>query len=117
MLFIPAFFWHQVTTEESAISINMFFGDAGQHAYLSKLLAPESPQYDVFRHWVLNVIEQNRSLKHFPEIRKHLRGSLAGLMYREWYEEPSEEILDELCSFVRAYLEPLESPADGVEEQ
>ena len=27
MLFIPAFYWHQVTSIDTCISINMFFGD------------------------------------------------------------------------------------------
>ena len=30
-LFIPAFYWHQVTALDTGISANMFFGDAGEH--------------------------------------------------------------------------------------
>jgi len=38
MLFIPAFFWHQVSALETGISLNVFFGDQGRANYLSKVL-------------------------------------------------------------------------------
>ena len=37
-LFIPAFWWHQVTSTEQAISVNIFWGDAGVNSYLSKVM-------------------------------------------------------------------------------
>ena len=30
MLFIPAFYWHQVTALDTGISANMFYGDSGE---------------------------------------------------------------------------------------
>lgn len=37
-LFIPAFYWHQVTSTEMCISVNVFFGDAGERAFVTKLI-------------------------------------------------------------------------------
>lgn len=37
-LFIPAFYWHQVTSNETCVSVNVFFGDAGENAYMTKLI-------------------------------------------------------------------------------
>lgn len=104
MLFIPAFFWHQVTSEENCISINTFFGDAGENLFLQKLLREDGAQFDAFRHWLLNVIEQNRTMKSFRRVRRDLPGALRSFLLHEWHEIPSESQLDRLCDIVRGYL-------------
>ncbi|XP_022104468.1 lysine-specific demethylase 8-like isoform X2 [Acanthaster planci] len=38
MLYIPSFWWHQVTSVEMSISINYFFGDAGDSNYINKAM-------------------------------------------------------------------------------
>ena len=37
MLFIPAFYWHQVTALDTGISVNMFYGDSGENVFIDKL--------------------------------------------------------------------------------
>ena len=37
-LFIPAFWWHQVTSVKETISINIFWGDAGVNDFLTKVM-------------------------------------------------------------------------------
>ncbi len=46
-LYIPAFWWHQVTSVEQAISVNMFWGDAGTNTYLTKIMVRRIPSLPV----------------------------------------------------------------------
>ena len=32
-LYIPAFYWHQVTALDTGISVNMFYGNSGENDY------------------------------------------------------------------------------------
>jgi hypothetical protein len=69
--------------EAPTISVNIFFGDPGQHqrgtnnsargpnetpqsAYLSKLLRP--PLLPAFSYWLLNIVEQSRHLESFQNV-------------------------------------------------
>ena len=54
MLFIPAFCWHQVSALETGISLNMFYGDRGDHTFLDKLSRP--PFQEHFHYWFLNIL-------------------------------------------------------------
>ena len=64
MLFIPAFTIHQVTSVDACVSLNVFFGDEGENAFLAKLCKP--PRLAAFSYWLTNIAEQNR------EVRAHL---------------------------------------------
>jgi hypothetical protein len=59
MLFIPVFYWHQVTSLDNSISCNTFYGDPGDSNFLTKLMNPEKGRWGSFSYWILNIIEQN----------------------------------------------------------
>ena len=103
MLFIPAFYWHQVfrittffadnvnctyqvNALDTGISINMFYGDPGEHTFLDKLFHPPFQVFifvcdcwydhsfcqEHFYHWFLNILEQNRGAESFSKIVSRL---------------------------------------------
>ena len=55
-LLIPAFWWHQVSSLSDSVSMNAFFGDAGEDRYVIRIM--EKPIWPAFRYWLLNVVEQ-----------------------------------------------------------
>ncbi|XP_064629120.1 lysine-specific demethylase 8-like [Lineus longissimus] len=103
MLFIPAFWWHQVTSLDVCISINMFFGDAGENIYLEKLMKP--PFWPVFSYWLLNLVEQNRGHESFfQKMLSRLPDVLRNFLLKQWHEVPTDEQLDVLVATVKDYL-------------
>eukprot|EP00472_Partenskyella_glossopodia_P001630 CAMPEP_0197533712 /NCGR_PEP_ID=MMETSP1318-20131121/44436_1 /TAXON_ID=552666 /ORGANISM="Partenskyella glossopodia, Strain RCC365" /LENGTH=253 /DNA_ID=CAMNT_0043090697 /DNA_START=62 /DNA_END=823 /DNA_ORIENTATION=- len=99
MLFIPAFFWHQVTTTTNTLSVNIFFGDDGENDFLEKIM--KFPQWDGFSYWLLNILEQNRKLAIFPEILRDLPFSLTQFLIKQLHETPSAKQLERLVALVR----------------
>ena len=57
MLYIPALWFHQILSPEQCISINIFWGDKGESAFVSKCLRNCR---EALMHWLVNVVEQNR---------------------------------------------------------
>eukprot|EP01124_Arcella_intermedia_P003955 TRINITY_DN12237_c0_g1_i1.p1 TRINITY_DN12237_c0_g1~~TRINITY_DN12237_c0_g1_i1.p1 ORF type:complete len:192 (+),score=40.02 TRINITY_DN12237_c0_g1_i1:563-1138(+) len=73
LLFIPGFYWHQVTSVESSISINIFYGDNGENNYIEKLI---SSRLEVFLYWLINILQQNEALLQkdvFPELHEIIK--------------------------------------------
>jgi len=73
ILFIPGFYWHQVTSVESSISINIFFGDKGDSHYIEKLI---KDRMEPFLYWLLNILEQNSDIfetELLPELEDIIR--------------------------------------------
>ena len=109
MLFIPAFVWHQVifhchcanckysyyyllrqvTALDTGISINMFYGDPGDNAFISKMFRP--PYKEHFHYWFLNIIEQNREQQSFQKILSRLPEVIRHFFVKQWHETPNEE--------------------------
>eukprot|EP00053_Salpingoeca_punica_P007258 m.66767 g.66767 ORF g.66767 m.66767 type:complete len:355 (-) comp14067_c0_seq1:118-1182(-) len=89
MLFIPAFFWHQVTSVETTVSINYFFGDSSSSQYLAKIM--QEPRYSVFSFWFLNIIEQNRLSLSFHRVLQRLDESIERFILKQWHEIPTAE--------------------------
>ena len=58
ILFFPFGTWHQVTTDEVSVSMNIFCGDEKGEEFLSKLMKPL--MRSTFKYWLLNIVEQNR---------------------------------------------------------
>lgn len=101
MLFFPAFWWHQVTSPENTISVNIFFGDAGESNYLTKIM--RGSQWYGFQYWLLNIIEQNRECKQFERVLAQLPLSLENFLLKQWNEVPSVEQMEVLVKLVREY--------------
>ena len=103
LLFFPAFWWHQVTSLETTISVNMFFGDGGENNYLTKVM--KSDQWLAFKHWLLNIIEQNRETVQFQRVLENLPESIEAFLLKQWHEIPTKEQLETLVQVVMDYLE------------
>ncbi|EDV20524.1 uncharacterized protein TRIADDRAFT_31789 [Trichoplax adhaerens] len=109
MLFIPAFCWHQVTSLDTSISINMFFGDHGDCNYLSKIM--KEPYWDAFSYWFLNIIEQNRPLESFRRILANLPQSIDNFFLKQYHEiNITSEIREKLIRLVLDYCQLKELP-------
>jgi len=103
MLFIPAFYWHQVTALDTGISVNMFYGDASENGYLDKILKP--PYFDHFRYWFLNVIEQNRKFESFSRMLTRLPEVVLHFFVKQWHDTPSQDHKDALVNLVLDYCQ------------
>ena len=116
MLYIPAFCWHQVTSVEESVSINVFFGDSPASAPAKSLAASTasspspspsplqppssspSPFADKVLHrcspaclfWVTNIIEQTLRVQHFPveALLRHFDDAVVTFLRTQWAAEP-----------------------------
>jgi len=104
MLFIPAFYWHQVTSVTPCISVNIFFGDGGESRFLEKLI---QTRWDAFSYWFDNILEQNR--EGIAKLLENLPGTLRAFFLQQFKEVVTEEQLRILVTHVFKYL--------GVEEK
>lgn len=102
MLFIPAFWWHQVTSETEAVSVNVFFGDAGTNRYLSRHLT--SPSWPAFRYWILNVVEQNRQYESFRRTLERLTLCVEYFLLKQYHEVATKDQLDFLVEMIMEYV-------------
>ena len=103
MLYFPAFWWHQVTSLETTISINIFFGNEGRNTYLTKIM--NSPQYHSFKYWLINIIEQNRYHQQFTKVLQYLPESLSNFLLKQWHEIPDKGQLEAIVKIALDYLE------------
>ena len=101
MLFFPAFWWHQVTSTEQTISINIFFGNNGDNTYLSRIMSGD--QWEPFKYWLLNIVEQNQNKSQFQLVLQHIEESLTNFLLKQWHEIPSTSQLDTLVKTVLEY--------------
>ncbi len=81
----------------------MFFGDGGENNYLTKVM--ESNQWLAFKHWLLNIIEQNRETVQFQRVLENLPDSIEAFLLKQWHEIPTKEQLETLVQVVMDYLE------------
>ena len=98
VLFIPAFYWHQVTALDTGISCNVFFGDAGKNQYLEKVLSDPYRQH--FKFWLLNILEQNRNTDTFPKIIARLPEVLYHFFIKHWHEEASNDQIERVITMI-----------------
>jgi len=102
MLFIPAFFWHQVNALDTGISLNMFYGDPGENNFISKMFHP--PYQEHFFHWFLNIMEQNKSHQSFPKIISRLPEVVKHFFQKQWHEIPTSEQVDRVVQLVKDHF-------------
>lgn len=102
MLFIPAFWWHQITSLTQSISVNMFYGDRGTNMFLTKIL--RDPVIDSFSYWFLNIIEQNRQLDCFNRILLDFKRVFTSFCEKTWKEFPSDQQVNRVVDIVLEYL-------------
>lgn len=107
MLFIPAFYWHQVTSTELTVSANVFWGDAGTNVYTQKLL---DTRREAFFYWVCNIIEQNRPYEKFPAYLTRIETLLFKFFHKQWHDDLSPEQLQEVMAAIKEHLQIDEFP-------
>ena len=108
MLFFPAFWWHQVTSSELTISMNIFFGNDGDNIYTTKIMSGR--QWPSFRYWLLNIVEQNREKEQFQKVLQYLDQSLYNFLWKQWKDSIPEEQVDQLVKVILDYLGLSETP-------
>merc|ERR1719369_299843 len=113
MLFIPAFFWHQVNALDTGISLNMFYGDPGENKFISKMFHP--PYQEHFFYWFLNIMEQNKDQQSFPKIMSRLPEVVKHFFLKQWHETPTVDQVDRVMEVVMEHfkLESLPPPIYG----
>jgi len=108
MLFIPAFYWHQVTALDTGISVNTFYGDPGDEAFISKMF--NKPYSEHFHYWFLNIVEQNREYESFQKIVSRLPEVVRHFFLKQWHEQISEENVIKAVALVMKHLDLTELP-------
>jgi len=108
LLFIPAFWWHQVTSLTDSVSINTFFGDPGESDYICRITQP--PVWPSFRYWLLNLVEQNREFSSFTRTLERLRECIEYLLLKQFHEVAPPEVIDMLVDCIKQYLQIDELP-------
>lgn len=103
MLFIPAFWWHQVTSVTEAVSVNVFFGDAGSNHYITRHLT--STAWPAFKYWLLNIVEQNRSCESFTRTLERLPLCVENLLLKQFHEVATDEQLNFLVRTIMEHLD------------
>eukprot|EP00092_Neocalanus_flemingeri_P006015 GFUD01006481.1.p1 GENE.GFUD01006481.1~~GFUD01006481.1.p1 ORF type:complete len:356 (-),score=94.78 GFUD01006481.1:45-1112(-) len=113
MLFIPAFFWHQVNALDTGISLNMFYGDPGENSFISKMFHP--PYQEHFFYWFLNIMEQNKAHTSFPKIISRLPEVVKHFFLKQWHETPTIEQVDRVVQLAMDHfkIDTLPSPILG----
>ena len=81
MLYIPAFWWHQVSALSNGVSVNIFWGEAGKSAFLDKIVETLP-----FKYWILNIVEQNRGFDSFERIMARFEESISAFLLKQWHE-------------------------------
>lgn len=100
LLFIPAFYWHQVTSTPRTMSINAFYGDAGDVTFAKKVF---DHRWNAVMYWLLNVIEQNRSMESFANVIGNLESALAEYFFKQWHERVQEDHMQRMVKRVLEY--------------
>merc|ERR1712179_172987 len=109
ILYIPAFFWHQVTTITKTVSLNCFWGQTenkfdSQSSYSSRVLI-ENPQIrNAVDYWFLNIIEQNRPFSNFERILSRLPEVIERFFLKQWREMLTEKQIESLVNVAMDYL-------------
>lgn len=81
VLYIPAFWWHQVSALSNGVSVNIFWGEGGESAFLDKIVETQP-----FKYWMLNIVEQNRGFDSFDRIMARFEESIAAFLLKQWHE-------------------------------
>lgn len=100
-LFIPAFYWHQVTSLTESISLNCFFGDDGESKFLTKIL---DQRFDSFMYWILNIIEQNIEYESFHNIYHQLDKAIQQFIFKQWHEKTNDKQIEKITIEIKDYL-------------
>ena len=64
----------------------------------------EGRQWNSFKYWLLNIVEQNRDKEQFQKVLQYLGESLKNFLWKQWKENISKEQVDQLVNVVLDYL-------------
>ena len=108
MLFIPAFYWHQVTALDTGISLNTFYGDGSPNGFIDKILKP--PYQPHFEYWILNIINQNLKCESMNRMLPRMNEVLFHFLVKQWHDEASAEQIGKIIQVVLKHLKLEELP-------
>ena len=108
MLYIPAFYWHQVSALDNGISVNMFYGDKGDNTFMEKIL--NVPYFEHFQYWFLNIIQQNVKYDSFQRMLGRLPEVLFHFFLKQWHENPREDHVNKCVKMVLEYCQLTQLP-------
>ena len=103
ILFIPAFWFHQVTSLTNSISINYFCGDYDDenNHYPTRIF---NNCYDSLKYWFLNIIHQNKNFEQFQSVIANLEKGIYNTFYKQWHDFLTDEQVNKLRNEVIQYL-------------
>ena len=104
-LYIPAFFWHQITTMENTVSINSFWGH--KQTIFAETIFNENKTNSkqllkIFTYWFHNILEQNKAFdedqynKKFIRQLSRLDEVLHYFLATQWKQKLSDELIERL---------------------
>jgi len=114
MVFIPAFYFHQVSALESTISVNFFFGDGGDCVFLEKVI---KTRWEAFSYWLLNIIAQNQETASWKQtLLPQLPIALKCFLLKQYHDVINDKQCDMLVNTILNFcgLDKLPSPSKQV---
>ena len=79
---------------------------------MTNFILQEEPRWPAFRHWLLNIVEQNRSHESFNRVLSRIPESLYNFLVTQWHEQASPEQIDTLVSVIMEHLGIEELPKE-----
>jgi len=110
MLYIPGFYFHQITSLTDSVSLNYFFGNSGENDFATKVI---DQRLDSLLYWLCNIIDQNRALESFLPLLCNLKVTLRNFLHSQWYELLTEEQLLLLCPYIYEHLNTTKVETDA----
>ena len=122
LLYIPAFYWHQVTTNEQTVSMNIFWGEHAQseknlRGFAKRVLcAGNNELFTAFSYWICNVIEQNREYTNFSRILSRIDQVVKHFLRKQWRETLEDSEVEVVVKVIKDYLELENFPAKAASD-
>jgi len=121
MLYIPAFYWHQITTDindnQPTISLNSFWSPCSENQlFADKILKNNNQLYKIFVYWFSNVLEQNKSFPTFNRMLSRFDEVAYNFILKQWKEKISVEHVEILCKICLDYFELEKFPDRAVDD-
>ena len=114
VLFIPTFWFHQVTSLTDSISVNYFCGDYTSN-YVDRIISDSNSNTNTnstcvsqsLIYWYLNIIEQNRQTKQFSNIignSANIIIALKNFVFKQWHEKATKKQIEYFIKLMKDYL-------------
>ena len=92
----------QVSALDTGISLNMFYGDAGENNFAEKIL--KEPYRPHFEYWLLNIVEQNRACESFGRMLPRMHEVIWQFFMKQWHERANDDQVQKCVKIVMKHL-------------